>query len=312
MKTFKYLYNLSIPRILTVGNFVSFFMCLYMYVFVLQLLSGNSLYTYIMLLLAAIIGFLGLFKTYISVDLIYFQIMIITFVVVIILTTIKGQPISFAFIFVSNGLIAYSIINNRLNSRFFYINFLLISAIFILHMINGANPNLLLFSGSRNVISFIIMFNLFLLHFVEFVNKKNISFFPIVIFVVVSIWCVGRTGIFCALIYFFSVILYKMYFFSLRKKIILLLLFLSLIIYFGGLYFEELNFLYNFYFQRIIQNGISYSEDPRSLMLKEYLGRINPYTFFLGYNYYNQGYIGSRFDNNPHNSFVCFYREKGI
>jgi hypothetical protein len=173
-------------------------------------------------------------------------------------------------------------------------------------MINGDNPNTILLDASRNVLSFNVFVNLVLLHFIEYTNNKKLSFLPVLLFVVISVWAVGRAGIICAISY----LLYSIYRYFLDYKIVFLKLY-PLFFAFILFYFAAKNISLSDYFYRIQGEGIDYASDVRSDMLINYLKNIDFLTFLFGYNYYNDAFY-KLFNMNPHNSYIRLHSYIGF
>jgi hypothetical protein len=220
-----------------------------------------------------------------------------------VLQIVNSRSIFTSIYILTNGLIVYIILRNKLNPIFFYINYLCICLIFLKLMYSDNTANSILSSGSQNVVSFNIFINLVLLHCVEYINNKKLSIFPVLLLVILSIWAVGRSGIIVSIVY----LIFMMYYAVKNKKLwskitaFTLIFILGLIIH--AKYTVEINTIIDGYFYKFSRGGVNYAESDRMDFIKIYCNNINTLTLFSGYNYDYEPYFVF-WNKNPHNSFI--------
>ena len=286
-------------------NMISFLLCIYMYLNILKLFEITLIYELLSLAIAFPIGLLGILKgNKISFDKNYFFILGIILLLYIILQIANSRSAFNSIYILTNGLILHTVLRNKLNSTFFYINYWCICLIFLRYLYSGQTANSILFSASQNVVSFNIFINLVLLHCIEYINSKKLSVLPVLLLVILSIWAVGRAGIIASIAY----LIFIMYYTIKDKKLWLKIGSVAGIFIFGmmtyTMYQAEINNIIDIYFRKFSEeNSIDYSEDPRMEFVKIYLNNMNPLTFFFGYNYDSEPYF-LFWSKNPHNSFI--------
>jgi hypothetical protein len=178
-------------------------------------------------------------------------------------------------------------------------------------MLAGDNPNEILVGGSRNVVSIILLFNLALLHYIEYTNNKNPSLFPSALLVIISLWAMGRTGIVVSLGYFSVVLCIRINLLSTKIKYFTICILVCIIVFFVHYFFNDLEILFNNSFDAFFRKGVDYGEDPRSDMFNHYLSKIDFLNFFVGYDYMKDAYYKT-WEFNPHNSFIRFHSLLGV
>ena len=302
---------MNIKSVFTKRNLLSFLLCIYMLLIFFVAYTGNTslrILSYLIILLA---GGIFLINNQIIRYKRYIQISFIIFLFVFITQIIKFKNPAISLLILFNSILALILLKAKLNQHFFLLNYLIICCFFLSYIYEGNNPNTFLFSGSRNVVTIIIFFNLILFHYVEFSNKRRFSITPSILFLIVSICAIGRAGIISSIIYFFVVLFVNFYKISIGKKILILLFSIFLSIFCINKYSKELEFVYNYNFRRLSTEGVNYNDDPRGEMLERYISNIDISTFILGYDFTTDPFFRP-YDNNPHNSFIRLYSYIGI
>jgi len=210
-----------------------------------------------------------------------------------------------------NGVLLHVLLNNKLKARFFYVTYFFIVIIVLKDMLGGLSMNEILASGSRNVITMILLLNLVLIHFVEFANKKRFSVLPALLLLIISIWMMGRSGIAVSSFYFVFIVYLRLSIFSTFQKYLIALAIFMILGVCVYLFRYEIEALYNVFFEGFYRKGTSYSEDPRGEMFSQYLSNMNFLTVLTGYDYTIDAFF-QRYNNNPHNSFIRFHSHLGL
>jgi hypothetical protein len=270
----------------------------------MRALTNNPIYFYLVILFSFIIEFFEIITNNHTFNRDYFLTLIGLFAFYWIFQVVNNQLTLGPVLIITNGLLAHIILNNKLNYRIHYIFFICLCFFFIIAIYRGINLNKIFAGGSRNVVTIILLVNIALLHFVEFINNKRISFIPVLLFFYISIVAMGRTGILCAFIY----LLYIMYYIS-EQKIWLRVIIIGGVILLGLYFYDSITNLD--YFSYLNRRGINYTEDSRMEFLSVYLKNIDAKTFIFGYNYEHDAYF-QRLSNNPHNSFINMHSHVGI
>lgn len=188
----------------------------------------------------------------------------------------------------SIGLVLF-MLKTRLNYRLAALVFYGLSLFFIVHMFNGSSPSDVLVAGSRNYISVLLLFTIILYLIAIRQKSLSLSIFPVFVFMVISVWAVGRSGILVSFLLFFSIFIL-----NIKRYIKLLSLdgslyqvlqqYAILIIFFSGVvYFTVSNYQLDFtsIFSRFYEQKLV--EDGRLSILFDYIANLEVKSFIFGF-----------------------------
>jgi len=292
----------------TKTNVISFLLCLYMQLKIMQLSTGSSYLSYLGFLIACVIGMFGVVRT---INVGYWLITLFVFEFSWISHVLSMYASLSTLMFLFNGLIAYTLLQHKLNYRVFYISYLIIFCSILVRLNNGVDPNKIFVNASRNMVSFNVFVNLVLLHYIEYINNRRLSFIPVVLMVIISVMSIGRSGIVSALIYLLFIMYYYFRRIPLKHKIPVLVIICFVVLWAGRLLLPIIDDIYKSYFYRLTNKGIDYSEDVRAEFLRTYIDRLTTISFFFGFNLYTDPYF-ARVGYNPHNSLLSMHNQMGF
>lgn len=192
----------------------------------------------------------------------------------------------------------------RLSYRFFYLLCYLLFVFFLVNIFNEFDPNEI-FNVSRNYISVLLLIAYSLHSLSCFQNDKKPSVIILIIFLILSIWATGRSGIIV-----FSLLLVFYPFVIKTNKIIKLLIIAFILLLSLYIYNNFYDFLFEFGLGRF--EGMELESD-RSLMNSNYIinaCRTLPELLF-GTDLMNIPSIID-VDGNPHNSFIRLHVYYGL
>lgn len=206
---------------------------------------------------------------------------------------------------ISYLLIALLLINSNISVKSIQIPFYIFIVLYIfLVFVLLRDPNSIFISTSRNTVSAILLEMGGLLQICLLRKKEKIGIFPAVLVFLLSLSAIGRSGIISSGLFLVIVLLDKQA--KAKKKMILPIVSILIILSFVYLFYDILIF----FLRSIITKGLNYGEDPRDILLGEYLQAMNGNIkyFFCGVN--NFGVNLSFFhtmSNNWHNSFLTLH-----
>lgn len=208
--------------------------------------------------------------------------------------------------FIIGASLAYAIVRGSIKEKTALLIFYLVAGYFIYHMIIGSNPNEIL-PSSQNAISAYVLSSLMLLMFLYRQERIKVPLFPAFLYVILSIWAIGRAGIISSLIIFMA-----MLFMPERSRIIKIVtvsVMAILVIISVFIYRNYLMNLLNILLPHVISAGAA--DNIRELLIRSYLQEITPFGFFFGVELKNIA-IMSLVENNPHNSYIWLHASLGI
>lgn len=97
----------------------------------------------------------------------------------------------------------------KLNFKLTNFSFLMYASYFIIQILLGTHPDNLFNGFSRNAVSIFIIIQIILLYISTFQWKKNLTIFPTLINLVLSIWSIGRSGIITSVVLFLIILSLK-------------------------------------------------------------------------------------------------------
>ncbi len=293
-------------------HILSFLIGMYMLLCFLAKYTGSAIFSYMGYTVVIVAAFIALTRNKrLTYETSYFSLLILITLFFLVAQLVHFRNPAFVLLIPINGLLIYVIGREKLHSFYFYITLLLIALFCIRGMVQGVNPNTFLSYSSRNVVSVLLFFNVALLHFVEYKNGKSLSILPCLLFVTISVWCIGRAGIVSSVLYLLLVIYCRAVELPLKKRAAFLLV---VVLVSGALLYrfkDEIALVTSTYLERVVNRGISYEEDPRNELLGRYFRHLNPLTFLLGYDYTKDVFF-SYFNYNPHNSFIRLHYYIGV
>lgn len=194
----------------------------------------------------------------------------------------------------------------KLNEKVFRNAIIIIIAFFSYHIIKGSDPNFI-FSSSRNTISVILIVFYSYYAIAAYTNRSNIPLWPLPICLIISIWAIGRSGIFVFLFLTVTLPVIKYNIFSF--KLIGFILFIFIVFY--GIYSYFLEGILSTVFDRFDRLG--FESDQREKLLNEYYTSIfsSIKTLLFGVNI-EKLKSAALLDFNPHNSLVRLHMFYGL
>jgi len=243
----------------------------------------------------------------------------------------KNYLFLFFLIFSIPIVILIIIIDNRLGPLFFLINFLfsIILAIFLYikpeisikfskriflfliiwfifeglqHGFSPKNINLYFSRSSRNAVSMIFIFSCIFLYLSYLNGNKKISLFPSIVLLIIAFMSYGRSGIILSVVIFISIWIYihfdNLSMLKLTLFFICSILMLLLFINFNSYILTNTR----------LSEGL---ESPRFLMTEAYFSEIDIVNLIIGFDYRKIPII-SKYNNNPHNSFIFLHYNIGL
>lgn len=276
--------------------------------------SGNYIFSVLLILISIALAFVISIGT--TGKIIYDRRKIDNFVLIILLLFLF-QLVKFTFnpsfivLLSVNYVLLFSVLNSRLYSFYFAVNFIVFSSFVFLKILNGSNLDEILYNGSRNVVSVVLMINLMLYHYIQYKNNENISIYPCVILFFISLLLMGRGGIVSSVVYLVAVLCIRLSISAFSIKTVFSVFWVVLMFFVFLYYVAYFEVLLDALLRGFEERGAKYSEDPRSLMFSNYISNVKFIDFFFGYNFYNDRYFNS-LNFNPHNSFICLHYHIGI
>ena len=156
--------------------------------------------------------------------------------------------------------------------------------------------------SSRNIVSAIFLYSTIFLYMAKLNLNKKITMIPALVLFFISLISYGRSGIILSVLIFLSIILY-VYFHKLKfKKIIFFFFILVVIIYlfinYGTILTNNTN----------LKKGL---DSPRFLINMEYIRNLDTKSVLLGFDFKKIPII-TKFNNNPHNSYINLHYNMGF
>lgn len=206
---------------------------------------------------------------------------------------------------ISYLLIVLLLINSNISVKSIQIPFYIFIVLYIfLVFVLLRDPNTIFVRTSRNTVSSILLEMGVLLQITKFRKIGTVDIFSSVLVFLLSVSASGRSGIVSSGLFLSLIILDKQT--KSKNKIIFFIVVLSCIFCFIFLFRDVLAIFLKY----LTAKGLDYGEDPRSILLKDYLGvmKNNPEYFFLGVNQFD---VNLRFfhhlNDNWHNSFLTLH-----
>lgn len=188
------------------------------------------------------------------------------------------EKIQFGAIFnlLLGAVIGKYLATSKNSSYFILLPFWILVIYIIMQLLNDPNPNNV-FIRSRNYISFFLILTILPYYFTRINLKKQVSFFPSLITLVLSVYCLGRSGIISSLLIFLAILYYSkldglyIKFFG--------FIILCLVIYFFNIFLKDISIID---IERLI-NFANYGElGGRSTIIKNYIDNSNLFSLLFG------------------------------
>ena len=164
---------------------------------------------------------------------------------------------------------------------------------------------------SENYISVIMICNTILIAGIEYKQYCNLSVWPAVCCLFLSVLSWGRAGILCSCLLLLLVLFSYWVKMSFKKKIVLLVFFLVVLL---CIIIRSYDLIVDFVenaevLSKFQERGL---ESPsRGILIDEYFSHINWKTFLLGYKFDNNPWF-IHYGLNPHNSYIRLHYQIGI
>jgi len=214
------------------------------------------------------------------------------------------------FYFVIDCSLAHALIRGNVKPLIINALFYMVAVFFFYQMIIGADPDLI-FESSRNAVSLYTLFAFMPLIFLYRNNKIFVPVAPAILFWILAIYGVGRSGILSASLTLIA-ILFSAANFSKSKnyRITRMINFykILLIILSGVLLFYNIE-IADMAVYKFMVSGLE--DDVRSIMINSYFQKTNLINFFVGIDLSTIPYV-SDMNNNPHNYFLALHSSLGI
>lgn len=92
------------------------------------------------------------------------------------------------------------------NVKFIYFLFLIF---YLFHILIGSDPNNIYVHGSRNLTSVIIIFMTILYLIFYYEEYHKITFYPLIINIIICVWAIGRSGVLISIVLFIGVLFFQ-------------------------------------------------------------------------------------------------------
>ena len=208
--------------------------------------------------------------------------------------------------FVAYAGYASSMVNYKMNPRFFEIHFYMYASVFIFLMIRGVNPEDV-FSVSRNMISVFVLMTLSVYYISCHQNRLCPSLFVPLLGFVIALWGVGRSGIGSLLIIFLATVTFSGKFF-LKKISVLFIMIISFFFIFNLVELDLSSFLVGI--ERFERLGV---DDIRGEINRAYISDAfaSVYSLFFGVPLNSIKEI-IEMNGNPHSSYIWLHVNFGL
>lgn len=194
--------------------------------------------------------------------------------------------------------------------RFFFLFYV---AFFFINMLVGIHPDHIFTGFSRNAIPVFMLIQIILVYISFFQSNKKLPLYPSVIAVIISFWCIGRSGIIISFLLLFSITFIRMK--DLKKVYNKKNLLITSLIVIIGLVIITFTPLYD----SVLGNAISRIQrlgflDPhRGSIIKEYysIASSSIWALLFGVPIYGSE-VFAHYGNNLHNSYLRLHSLYGI
>jgi len=214
---------------------------------------------------------------------------------------------------VSASGIAILVLRNRLYMNIILIWFFLVTGYYFWLILQGVHPDLAhSTNNSRNSISVHMLFVTSTIYILYYLNRMNFPWWPAFLFLVISLWAIGRGGILTSSILFFSFFYIRLkYVFKRRRIWSLILLGLPVFLFIGNnvvVFFNDIVEL-----ERTVNDALSRTEltSSRNEILVDYFEKSTLIDFIIGQDLY-KGVMWHEWGANTHNSFVSLNAYAGL
>ena len=92
------------------------------------------------------------------------------------------------------------------NVKFIYFLFLIF---YLFHILIGSDPNNIYVHGSRNLTSVIMIFMTILYLIFYYEEYHKITFYPLIINIIICVWAIGRSGVLISIVLFIGVLFFQ-------------------------------------------------------------------------------------------------------
>lgn len=166
--------------------------------------------------------------------------------------------------------------------------------------------------GSRNgITSTLIVLNISFL-IIEYKYSKKLSFLTSILTLIISYFGIGRGSLIVSLLTIIFILLVNFNLRGNKYKASVILIFTFLTIYlFSKISFNTITENTDVFLKQNTQFSQGYTDEHRAGIIKEYLNKIDFFSFMWGASYENTS-IEYKYDNNPHNSYIRLHSFYGI
>lgn len=245
-----------------------------------------------------------------------FLLIVLMFLVILILwlKMIMGLNYSLNILqhFIVGSCLAHAIFRGGINKRTALIIFYLITGYFIFNIffLNVSVDELELIENKRNSISVLVISCFIILIFLYRQNKVVMPIIPAFIYVIVSIWAQGRSGIITSLIIFLAMVFApESSRLTMKKKMVIFFTMATVTVVIIFIYFDEIMTMANTLMPYLIAKGLA--DDERSYIILSYIQKINTFSFIFGVDLERIHFL-TQFNYNPHNSYIKLHTVVGI
>lgn len=219
---------------------------------------------------------------------------------------------NFANVISASG-IAILILRNKVYLNIIMIWFIIVAGYYFWLILQGVHPDLAHSTdNSRNSISVHMLFVTATIYVLYYLNRINFPWWPAFLFLVISLWAIGRGGILTSSILFLSIVFIKMkYFFKTRRVWTVILIGLPLIVFVWdkvAIFLDDIVEL-----ERTVNDALSRTEltSSRNEILIDFFKESSILDFLIGQDLY-QGIMWYEWGGNSHNSFISLIAYAGL
>lgn len=217
---------------------------------------------------------------------------------------------SLALYFFMLPVMIFSYTEKRVGYRIHLIPLTIFATYVIFSLINGIDPNNILDSRSRNMVSLYLILFVVYYYIEKYRYTGRLDLWPATLALVISVLTIGRSGILTSLLLLLNVSYFKLGKSSPINKIAYSFIAFILVVLLTGLFQEQLDSLFDISFARFKDRGIE--DEARSSIIEAYMESIktDPIQLLLGSKLESGTF--ATFKYNLHNSFLSLHYFTGI
>lgn len=240
-----------------------------------------------------------------------FWIMSVIFAVSVFVQIVNSNLTPFVIFYLSTPLVSYFIFRKRFNSKILSIPYYCFSMYVLVYFLMHHNLLGVMGMVSENYVSVVLIMNIAVIYTVKFQQEENITVFPAVLALFISILAIGRAGILITLTILLLVLWLRWKDQNLSKKVLYAFLFLlpfilSIILKWGFIVdtFNQIEV-----FEKFTKSGVD--SPARDIIKRTYLSNMDWRTLLTGYDY-RENFWFQHYGLNPHNSFIKLHHYSGV